>query len=196
MTALGLRVRRESCNRSGRTYGTAFECLAQIAGFAALVVGILAVGIAANTALFSVVNAVLLRPLPYRDSHRIVTIWEKGTRWDEEFRAGAFFPFLRGNNEVFDAVARWCPRFFYVAGIENPHEVRGCEVTTNLVVHARSPALAGAWIPATRREAREPARGDSEPHLLERTVWAGPRMCSAQTSPSPKARRGTIRTRS
>jgi len=86
-------------------------------GFAALVVGILAVGIAANTALFSVVNAVLLRPLPYEDPHRLVTLWEKDVRMDDGFRARAHFPFLRENNEVFEAVAGSCHRVFYVGGI-------------------------------------------------------------------------------
>src|SRR3981081_2534233 len=43
-------------------------------GFALLCVGIMAVGIGANTAVFSVVNAVLLKPLPYREPRRIVTL--------------------------------------------------------------------------------------------------------------------------
>src|SRR5207249_4712244 len=43
-------------------------------GFALLCIGIMALGIGANTAVFSVVNAVLLRPLPYRDPSRIVTV--------------------------------------------------------------------------------------------------------------------------
>ena len=44
-------------------------------GFAIIVVMTLASGIAANTAIFSVVNGVLLRALPYRQEDRIVTVW-------------------------------------------------------------------------------------------------------------------------
>ncbi|MHC4519175.1 MAG: ABC transporter permease [Planctomycetota bacterium] len=109
-----------------------FRMVARSPGFATLVVGILAVGIAANTALFSVVHAVILRPLPYKDSHRLVTIWEEGSRFDEGFRSRAFFPFLRENNAVFEDVGGWCGRGFYVEGIERPHEIRGGEVTANL----------------------------------------------------------------
>jgi len=64
-------------------------------GFAMIVVGILAVGIAANTAVFSVVNAVMLRPLPYKDSDLAVQIWQSGLDRVETFRHRPNFFYLR-----------------------------------------------------------------------------------------------------
>ena len=50
--------------------------LAKKRGFTMVVVLMLAAGIATNTAIFSVVNGVLLRALPYRHDDRIVTVWQ------------------------------------------------------------------------------------------------------------------------
>src|SRR5947209_16229951 len=53
--------------------------LARNPGFTAVVVIVLALGIGANTAIFTVIDSVLLRPLPYPDSGRLVSIWGRFT---------------------------------------------------------------------------------------------------------------------
>ena len=54
-------------------------------GFAVVVVLTLALGVGANTAIFSIVHAVLLRPLPFPDQERLVVAWEKDTRANTPF---------------------------------------------------------------------------------------------------------------
>ena len=104
----------------------AFRMLARYPGFAAVVVVILAVGIGANTAVFSVVNAVLLRPLPYRDADRIVRLWEC-VRKEGLAQTGTShhnFRFWREQNQVFESIAAMQNRRVYLTGIDQPRHVR------------------------------------------------------------------------
>ena len=100
-------------------------------GFVAVVVGILAVAIGANTAIFSVVNAVMLRPLPYKDSHELVHIRQSGIEQTEKFRYRPNFFYLREHNNVFESVAGVCGCMLYIQGIDTPYQALGGDVTAN-----------------------------------------------------------------
>jgi len=110
--------------------------------FTAVVILILAVGIGANTAVFSVVNAVVLRPLPYKDSHRIVTLWEQ-TKWGEDMTSHENFLFWRAQNQVFEQLAAYGVRFAYVTGIDRPRKVMAFAVSPDLFSLLGVPPLLG-----------------------------------------------------
>jgi putative ABC transport system permease protein len=80
-------------------------------GFSAVAMLALALGIGANTAIFSVVNGVLLRPLPFRDPGRIVTVWQRDAQTgnDRERVSPANFLDYRERNRVFEGMAALRP---------------------------------------------------------------------------------------
>ena len=85
----------------------AIRILAKKPLFSAIVVLTLAIGIGANTAIFTIVNAVLLRPLPYRDSDRLVVIWGEIRQQpgSKVFASYSDFLELQKNSESFEDVA-------------------------------------------------------------------------------------------
>jgi predicted permease len=74
-------------------------------GFAAVAIGVLALGIGANTAMFSLVDAVLLRPLPFPEPDRIVRIFEAPTTTTRNSTTTGTFEALRTQTRSFDAVS-------------------------------------------------------------------------------------------
>jgi len=83
--------------------------LAKNPGFTAVAVITLALGIGANSAIFSVVNAVLLKPLPYPDSGRLVMLWESSPArgFEQEKVTGPDFIDWRRQNHAFESIAFW-----------------------------------------------------------------------------------------
>ncbi len=98
-------------------------------GFAAVVVATIALGIGANTTLFSIVDAVLLRPLPFQAPDRLVTIWETGAR--KARVAPANFLDWRAEAKSFSAMAGFNAAGFTLTGTGEPERIGGASVSVN-----------------------------------------------------------------
>src|SRR5712691_11617673 len=79
--------------------------MARSPGFTLVALITIALGIGANTAIFSVVNTVLLRPLPYADPDRLVVLWEKQGRIDQASPSLPDFVDWRQRNQSFEQMA-------------------------------------------------------------------------------------------
>jgi putative ABC transport system permease protein len=108
--------------------------LAKNPGFTSIAVLTLALGIGANTAIFSVVYAVLLRPYPYEDPARLMIVWEQNPSrgWTTNIVSAANFLDWRKQNTVFTGMAAVDATAFNLSGYGEPIEVGGERVTANV----------------------------------------------------------------
>jgi predicted permease len=113
----------------------ALRWLAKNPGFTAVAIATLALGIGANTAIFSVVRGILLRPLPYTEPERIVQVWEtaerQGLRRDEIPFAPPVFRDWRDQNRSMEALAAYTDWTFNVSGGESPERLRAALVSAD-----------------------------------------------------------------
>lgn len=108
--------------------------LLQKPSFALVAVVTLALGIGANTAIFSVVNAVLLRPLPFKDQDRIVLAWNRGAEAAGGDRTPLSVTDLldwRAHSNSFENVSAYQQRSFNFTGGESPERIRGAGVAAD-----------------------------------------------------------------
>src|ERR1041384_5104718 len=96
-------------------------------GFTAVAIIALALGIGANTAVFSVINAVLLRPLPFANPDRLVNVWttrpQRGI--NKMVSSCPDFSDWRSRNNVFEGLAAYTEADYAVTGGDSPLRVGG-----------------------------------------------------------------------
>ena len=129
--------------------------LGKNSGFTFVALLTLALGIGANTAIFSVVNAIVFRPLPYSAPQQLVGVWTRDLKRPGSQYPAAMPTFRDWQQQAhsFTGFAAYASNRFHVSGNEGPDEVRGLFATSNFFeVMGVKPALGRALQPADERE--------------------------------------------
>src|ERR1051325_6828711 len=111
----------------GKDLRYAGRTLRKSPGFAVVAALTLALGIGANTAIFSVVNAVILRPLPYPEPARLVGLFGNVKRAKVERRGASIADYLdwRAQSKSFDDMAMYMGNSFTLTGFDEPERIPG-----------------------------------------------------------------------
>ena len=144
-----------------------FRRLAKSPAFTGIVVLTLALGIGANTAIFSAVNAVLLRPLPYRESHQLVTIEHLYPSLDLEAPVSVpgFLDYKR-KSRSFASMAVQTGWQANLTGIDEPVRLQGQRVTGEFFTTLQVPALLGRTL-----QPGEDSAGHDRVAVLSYDAW-------------------------
>jgi hypothetical protein len=134
--------------------------------FTLIVVFTLALGIGANTAIFSVVNGALLRPLPYPAPERLVAVWGFHPETGQEEASLPDFRDWREGTPAFESMAAYVPLFFNLTGDGEPERISGVRVTANFFqTLGVSPARGRAF------ERGEDLRGNNAVVVVSHGFW-------------------------
>ena len=141
--------------------------------FAGVTLLTLAIGIGANTAIFSVLNGVLLKPLPYRDSGRLVSIWETAhlAGFAQLIASPATYFTFREENRTLEDIGLWRSDAANITGSGEPEQVETSECDRWRAAHPGRAARTRALVHAQRRSAGQPAHRHSFLRLLAAQVW-------------------------
>ncbi|HEX4952151.1 MAG TPA: ABC transporter permease [Thermoanaerobaculia bacterium] len=148
---------------------SAFRSLAKRPATTALVVLILALGIGANTAMFSIVNAVLLRPLPFERPSELAMVWldNRVEGWHRDITSYPNFLDWR-QNQSFEALAGYRPLAVALTSGGEPIEVQAATVTANFFSTLGVPPARGRGFTA-----EEEQEGKDQVVVLSHRLWKG-----------------------
>ena len=136
--------------------------------FSLMVVGMLALGIAGNAAIFSIFNGLFLKPLPFADSERLVDLDETAPKWNLKFvgiSAPDYYNWRKGNR-TFDGLACFDTGDFNLSGLGSAQRVYGASVTYDLLdVFGLKPALGRNFL------SEEDRPGGAKVVLLGYELW-------------------------
>ena len=136
--------------------------------FTAIAIATLALGIGANTAVFSVVNAVLLRPLPYDDPSRLVTIWEQSPQRDM-YEMPVSLANLRdwaSQSSTFEQIAAYTFTELNLTGNGEPARLLAVRSSANLF-----PIVGGRTVMGRTFNAEEDKEGADRVVVISNAVW-------------------------
>jgi predicted permease len=135
--------------------------LSRSRGFAITVVLTLAIGIGANTAVFSVLNSVLLRPLPYPDPQQLVAMRLNApgapglAAFRDELRLSpSMYLTFAAHNRSFQSLGVWQPGTASITGIAQPEQVNTAMITDGVLQTLDVPAATGQWLTAADQDPR------------------------------------------
>jgi len=128
----------------------------------------LAIGIGANTAIFSVTNALLFRPLPYKDAERLVILWNRspGLNVEQDWFSPGQYLDIKAENQVFENVAATIDSSFNLTGQGTPERIEGARVSSSLFTVLGTQPVVGRAFTADEDEQGKPTTA-----ILSHAFW-------------------------
>jgi predicted permease len=161
----------------------AVRTLSKSPGFTLAAILSLAIGMGANTSIFSIINALLLRPLPYKDADRLVILWNRspGLNITEDWFSTAQYFDIKTRHSGFEQVAIAIGGNYNLTGKGDPERVGTIRVSSNLLPMLGQAAAAGRVFLADEDSPGKPATAvlsygmwvrhyGSDPHMIGKSV--------------------------
>jgi putative ABC transport system permease protein len=158
-----------------------FRLLQRAPGFAVTAVVTLALGIGATTALFTVVSAVLLEPLPFPASNQLIQVWRSELP-ALTYGSASYARYLdwRQHQRVFTDLGAWAPRGFTIAGPQGPERAPGATASASFFRVINAPPVIGRYFSDD-----EDRRGGNRVAVISEGLWKRQYQQSASVLGSP-----------